>query len=205
MEKDYLKYYKPNFLFGLVIGVFVIVYLAKEYFVLSISIFSIITLFIGLITKYLWKYPLFSWLFWIDDFSGRYEGKLVFQYTNEEGEFKTGELDHIKIIKQNGSKISVTSFTKKDDGSLSSPSTNKGMFVEKTHDDQHYNLIYNYHNEGSMKQGFPPHYGTEVVKFIKNGTEKKLSGEYYTNRTPYQTKGEFKNLKWVNKKTEHDY
>lgn len=205
MEKDYLKYYKPNFLIGLVITVFVLVYLAKEHFVLSISIFGIVTLCIGFITNHLWKYPPFSWLFWVDDFSGRYEGKLVYQYIDENGELKTGELDHIKIVKQTGSKINVTSFTKKNDGSLSSPSTNKGMFVETTHDDQHYNLIYNYHNKGSMEQGFPPHYGTEVVKFIKTGNEKKLSGGYYTNRTPHQTKGEFKDLKWVSKKTEHDF
>ena len=79
------------------------------------------------------------------------------------------------------------------------------MYVEHTQDGQHYNLIYNYLNEGSTEQGFPPHYGTEVVKFIKDGKSKRLSGRYYTNRSPFQTKGEFKDLKWVSNNKKHDF
>ena len=205
MEKDYLKYYHPQFLIGLAIVGFVLIYLAKESFGLSISVFGALTLLITLITKYLWQYKPFKWLFWIDDFSGRYEGKLVYQYKDNNGNLQTGELEHIKIVSQSGSKINVSSFTKKADGSLSSPSINKGMYVETTQDGQHYNLIYNYHNEGSTKQGFPPHYGTEVIKFINDGNEKKLSGRYFTNRSPYQTKGEFKDLKWVSNNKRHDF
>ncbi|NQY30396.1 MAG: hypothetical protein HRT69_13095 [Flavobacteriaceae bacterium] len=205
MEKDYFKYYKPNFLIGFIIAAFVIVYLAKEYFVLSISIFGVITLLIGLITKYFWKSPIFKWLFWVDDFSGRYEGKLIYQYVDELGKLQTGERDHIKIINQTGSKITVSSFTKKSDGSKSSLSHNKGMFVEKTQDEKHYNLIYSYLNDGSKEQGFSPHYGTEVIKFIRRGSEKSLSGSYYTDRIPHQTKGVYKDLKWVSKNDEHEF
>jgi len=205
MEKDYLKYYHPQFLIGIVIVGFVLIYLAKESFGLSISIFGILTLFITLITKHLWQYKPFKWLFWIDDFSGRYEGKLIYQYKDDEGNLQSGELEHIKIVSQSGSKINVSSFTKKPDGSLSSPSTNKGMYIETTQDGQHFNLIYNYHNEGSTEQGFPPHYGTEVIKFINDGKEKKLSGCYFTNRSPYQTKGEYKELKWVSNNKKHDF
>src|SRR5690606_31639097 len=119
------------------------------------------------ITNYLWKYKPFSWLFWIEDFSGRYEGRLIYQFLDENGDLQTGQLEHIKIISQTGSTINITSFTKKADGSMSSPSSNKGMYIERTQDGQHFNLIYNYLNEGSTEQGFPPHYGTEVIKFIK--------------------------------------
>lgn len=205
MEKDYLKYYHPTFFIGIVIVLFVLIYLSKESFGLSISVFGILTLFVTLITKYLWKYKLFNWLFWIDDFSGRYEGKLVYQYKDDKGDLQSGELEHVKIISQSGSKINVSSFTKNRDGSLSSPSTNKGMYVETTQDGQHFNLIYNYHNEGSTEQGFSSHYGTEVIKFIKDGKEKKLSGRYFTNRSPYQTKGEFKDLIWVSNNKKHDF
>lgn len=205
MEKDYLKYYHPNVLIGMVIIVFVLIYFTKESLGLSISIFSVLTLFIVLITKYLWNVRPFSWMFWFDDFSGRYEGKIVYQYLDGNGLLQTGELDHIKIVSQSGSKINITSFTKKADGSLSSPSVNKGMYVETTPDDQHFKMIYNYLNDGSQDQGFPPHYGTEVVKFIKDGNEKMLSGGYFTNRTPFQTKGEFKDLKWVSNNKKHDF
>lgn len=205
MEKDYLKYYHPQFLIGLVIMGFVLIYLAKQSLGVSISVFGILTLLITLITKYLWRYKLFKWLFWVDDFSGRYEGKLIYQYKDDKGEIQTGELEHVKIVSQSGSQIHVSSFTKKVDGTLSSPSINKGMYVETTQDGQHYNLIYNYHNEGSTEQGFPPHYGTEVVKFINDGKEKRLSGRYFTNRSPYQTKGEFKDLKWTSNNKKHDF
>ncbi len=205
MEKDFFKYYKPNFLIGLVIVLFAVIFSAKQYFLLSISIFGIVTLLISLTTKYLWKYKPFCWLFWTDDFSGRYEGYLKYQYQDENGAIKTGELYHIKIISQSGSLINVSSFTKKPDGTFSSPSINKGMFVDTTQDGQHYNLIYNYHNDGSTILGHPPHYGTEIVKFIKNGKDKKLSGCYFTNRMPFQTKGEFIDLKWVSNNKKHEF
>ncbi|OIQ22186.1 MAG: hypothetical protein BM557_02080 [Flavobacterium sp. MedPE-SWcel] len=206
MEKDYFKYYKPSYLIVLIIAFFVVVYLAKEYWVLSVSILSLVSFLILIVTEYLWRYPPFKYLFWIDDFSGRYEGKIVYQYKDNKGNTKTGKLDHVKIISQKGSKISVSSFTKKTDGvSASSLSVNKGMYVEKTDDDKHYNLIYNYLNDGSKDQGFPPHYGTEIIKFIKKGNTKILSGGYYTDRTPFQTRGNFEDLKWVSNDLEHEF
>lgn len=205
MEKDYLKYYHPQFLIFLVVGGFFLIYLTKESFGLSISVFGILSLLIASITKYLWKYKPFRWLFWVEDFSGRYEGRLMYQFQDGNGEIQTGELEHIKIVTQTGSQINVASFTKKADGSISSPSFNKGMYVETTEDGQHFKLIYNYLNEGSIEQGFPPHYGTEVIKFIEDGNEKRLSGGYFTNRTPNQTKGEFRDLKWVSNNKKHDF
>lgn len=205
MEKDYLKYYHPKYLIVLIVLGFAIVFLTNLSLGWSISIFGFLTIFITVITKYLWRYKPFKWLFWVDDFSGRYEGMLVYQYQDEKGIIQTGELQHVKIIIQSGSDIHISSFTKRVDGTVSSPSSNKGMYVEPRHDGQHYNLIYNYFNEGSTEQGFPPHYGTEVVKFIKEGKSKRLSGGYYTNRSPFQTKGEFKNLKWVSSNKKHDF
>src|SRR5690554_686318 len=205
MKHDYFKYYNSITHPFLIVGFFVILYLVQGYWKISFSIFTGITILMMLISNYLWKYPPFKYLFWIDDFSGRYEGFLQYQYTDEKGRKCTGKLKHIKLINQNGHKLCVTSFTFKKDGSPSSPSVNKGMYVEKTEDEQHYRLIYNYLNEGSMEQGFPPHYGTEVVKFIKIGKNKKLSGSYYTGREPYQTKGEFIELKWVSNDLNHKF
>jgi hypothetical protein len=79
------------------------------------------------------------------------------------------------------------------------------MYVEKTEDEQHYRLIYNYLNEGSIEQGFPLHYGTEIIKFIRNGSGKYLSGCYYTGREPYQTKGELVEFKHVNHNLNHEF
>ena len=216
MERNYFKYYKS----GAIVPFLIIVGTSLSYMTsylipliansanISYYQFPSVTILIGLVVyaidKWLWIYPPFSWLFWIDDFSGRYEGTLCYQY-QDNGVTKSGELVHIKIISQKGSGINVASFTKKQDGTLSSPSNNKGMYVEPTQDGQHFNLIYNYLNEGSVERGFPPHYGTEVIKFIRDKKNKELSGRYYTNRTPFQTKGEFKNLKWISNSKKHDF
>jgi hypothetical protein len=205
MKNDYLKYYKSNVLIFLVVFLFITIAAARDHWKLSISVFSLVTTVLILITTYLWKYKMFTWLFWVDDFSGRYEGKIIYQYKDELGKTKTGELKHVKLINQTGSRITVSSFTIRQDGTKSSLSVNKGMHVEKTDDEQHYRLIYNYLNEGSKEQGFPPHYGTEVIKFIKNKSDKTLSGGYYTEREPFQTKGVFSELKWVNNNLNHEF
>lgn len=205
MKQDFLKYYKSNVLIFLIGTLLFIVISAKDYWNLSISVFGIVSALLILSTNYLWKYKPFSWLYWVDNFSGRYEGVLSFQYRDDLGEVKTGELKHVKLINQNGSRIIVSSFTIKQDGTKSSLSVSKGMFVEKTEDEQHYRLIYNYLNNGSPEQGFPPHYGTEVIKFIKRSDEKLLSGGYYTEREPFQTKGEFLELKWVSNDLNHEF
>lgn len=204
MNHDYLKYYKSNVLVFLIGFLLFIVFTAKNYWNLSISVFGIISVLLILISSYLWKYKPFIWLYRVDDFSGRYEGKLKFQYRNGSGKIKMGELKHVKLINQNGSRITVSSFTILEDGSKSSLSVNKGMYVEKTEDEQHYRLIYNYLNNGSTEQGFPQHYGTDEIKFIKKKKVKILTGNYYTNRTP-QTKGEYLELKWVSNDLNHEF
>jgi hypothetical protein len=205
MNRDYFKYYKPKFLIILIIAFFVLVYLAKDYWTLSISIISLVSLLITLVTESLWKYFPFKYLFWIDDFSGRYEGKLVYRYKDEKGNLMSDELDHVKIISQKGSKITISSFTKKKDGMPSSPSVSEGMYVKRTDDSKHYKLIYSYLNRGNNEQGFAPHYGTDVIKFIKKGKTKTLSGSYYTDRKPLQTQGIYKDLKWVSNSLEHEF
>ncbi len=63
MEKDYLKYYHPQFLIFLVVGGFFLIYLIKESFGLSLSVFGVLSILIISITKYLWKFKLFRWFF----------------------------------------------------------------------------------------------------------------------------------------------
>jgi len=205
MKNDYLKYYKSPVLPALIGFLLFVVFSAKEHWGLSISIFGIVSTLMITISTYLWKYRPFIWLFNVDDFSGRYAGTIKYQYRDESGQIHSGELEHIKIINQNGSRITVSSFTIKEDGTKSSLSVNKGMYVEKTEDEQHYKLIYNYLNDGSTEQGFPLHYGTDVIKFIKTGKNKKLSGGYYTGREPFQTRGEYSELKWVNDNLNHEF
>jgi hypothetical protein len=205
MGNGYFQYYKPKVLLGLVIYLVFAIVWAKENLGLSLSVTTVVAFILLLIEKYLWKIKPFSWMFWTEDFSGRYEGELEYKYKDENCKEVTGRLKHIKIISQTASSVYVNSFTVKEDGSKSSVSENKGMYIEKTADGKHFNLIYNYLNEGNPALNLTTHYGTEIIKFIKKGNSKKLSGRYFTERLPHQTRGEFLELKWTSDNLEHEF
>lgn len=205
MKSYFLQYYKPEVLIGFIVITAIGLFLAKEIWEVQLGIIGSITTMLILINKYLWKCKPFSWMFWIEDFSGRYEGELEYQYRNDKGKLETGRLKYVKIIKQSGSSIVVTSFTIDANNKKSSESRNIGMFVEKD-EDGHFRIIFNYRNEGNPMLGFPPHYGTNIIKFIrKENGEKHLSGKYFTERQPFQTKGQFSDLKKVNNNLTHDF
>lgn len=209
MKTDFLKYYHPSVVVIVSIAVFLALAFLKENYTITLPTLGIATLVLTSVSTYAWKKKwlkkVFLPLFWVDDFSGRYEGVLAFQYYDENGVLHSDEMKHVKIINQNGHRITVSSFSIKNDGTKSSVSVNRGMHIEKTEDEQHFRLIYNYLNNGSTEQHFDPHFGTEVIKFIKNKDTKFLSGEYYTNRNPFQTRGEFKDLKWVSNELNHEF
>ncbi|WP_075603787.1 Cap15 family cyclic dinucleotide receptor domain-containing protein [Saccharicrinis aurantiacus] len=204
MKNNFFNYFKPSILITVIGALVISLYLAKNHWELSIAISGTVSMLLVLISKYLWKIKPFKWLFWVDDFSGRYEGILRFQYINEQGKSQYGERKHVKVISQNGSRISIASFTFCEDGTKSSPSYNKGLFVEPTEDGHHFQLSYSYLNEGNAQIGFHSHFGTDVLKFIRKGNSKELSGYYYTNRNP-QTRGDYQKLTWVSNDLNHEF
>ena len=82
----------------------------------------------------------------------------------------------------------MNSWTRKTDGEISSKSTSIEASIVKEKDGT-YSLIYNYLNEGNLEFDFSLHYGTEVLKLVKNDSKVNLVGKYYTERLPFQTKG----------------
>lgn len=205
MKRDYLKYFYPQAFMGLSGLLLTGVYYLNQCLPVALSTFGVAAGTISLVTTKAWKLPPFKWLFWVDNLSGTYEGYIKWQYREKNGEVKKGRFKHVKVIVQNGYKITVNSYTFKEDGSPSSPSVNKGMYVDKTKDDKCFTMVYSYFNDGSTEQGFCGHYGTDVLKFIKNGEQMKISGKYYTNRYPYQTRGEYAELKRVSNNTNHKF
>ncbi len=197
------KYYKTNVLIGFIAFAAIAIFLAKDYWSISLSVISTISFLLLIINKWLWKYRPFSFMFWIPDFSGRYEGELEYEYRNDKCVINKGKLKHIKIIQQTGGSINIYSFTLTSEGKQSSLSESKGVYVEKMKDEKHFQLIYTYLNDGNGKLGFSPHYGTEIIKFIQNGNMKILSGKYFTDRLPYQTRGVFLDLKKVSNNLNH--
>ena len=138
----------------------------------------------------------------VPDFSGRYEGMLYYEFRNEKCEVVSGMLEHIKVVTQNGSDVVINSWTKQQNGAMSSKSTSIEASIVKEKDGT-FSLIYNYLNDGNFELGFSPHYGTEVLKLIENGEGKYLVGKYYTERLPFQTRGKL-DLKLTNKKMYHE-
>lgn len=204
MRNNFFTYFKASILVSVIATFVIVLYLAKNHWGLSIAISGAVTTMLVLISKYLWCIKPFKWLYWVDDFSGRYEGVLNFQYIDELGNKISGVRKHVKVINQDGSRISIASFTLKEDGTKSSTSYSKGVFVDPTEDGRHYQLTYSYLNEGNPQLGFHSHFGTDVLKFIRNGNFKVLSGYYYTNRNP-QTRGEYQELKWVSNDLNHEF
>ena len=203
MNNGYFKYYKSSVLITLITFFGVVLFFAKDYWGWSFSIVSFISALLFIIDKWLWNKKMFSWMFWVENFSGRYEGELEYEYRDENCKIQKGRLKHVKIIHQSGSKISIFSFTIKNNGIQSSLSENKGIYVEQMNGGKHYQFIYAYLNNGNFEVG--PHFGTEIIKFIRKGQDKFLSGRYFTERLPFSTKGNYIELKWVSNNEEHEF
>jgi hypothetical protein len=206
MEKFSLRYLKPRAFIFLCAFLALVFYATNRYvshqWGASFSVFALLTGFFTLINQYFWNVRPFSWLYSVPDFSGRYEGTLQYQYRNDKAKVITGTLEHIKVIHQNGSDIVIHSWTKKPDGTGSSKSISIQASIVRELDGT-FIIIFNYLNKGSSNQGFPPHYGTEVLKPIIQGNKIAIVGEYYTQRLPYQTKGNI-DLKFISKKLLHE-
>lgn len=207
MSNFNLQYLKPSAFISLcvvmVLGLGIINKYLSNHWGATISVVAIISGLLTLVDRFLWNKKPFCWLYDLADFSGTYSGTLTYRYRNENFETITNTLKHTKVIYQNGSTIKVESWTIKEDGSKSSISTSETASIIKKENGT-YCLIYNYLNEGSHSQEFSPHFGTEVLKLTYRDGKKLLIGRYYTERQPYQTKGEIelmfksKNNKYIN-------
>lgn len=206
MEGFSFRYVKPQALIVCVVLLGSLLFAANkflgEHWSVSFSVFGFIGGLFALINSYLWHIKPFSYLYSIPDFRGRYEGEIKYEFKNENCEIIKGTLKHVKVIHQNGSNIVVNSFTKKEDGSSSSNSLSIDASIVKEKDGT-FKLIYNYLNDGNADLGFPPHYGTEILKHIVDKKKKSLVGRYYTERLPFMTKGKIE-LEYKNNNLKHD-
>ncbi len=205
MEKCNLRYLKPSAFIYIIAIIVLALFSANQYISshwgISISVFTVIIVLFAFVDKRLWNKKPFCWMYYVPDFSGRYQGTILYEFRNEKNEIVSDRLEHIKVITQNGSDVIINSWTKQKDSSISSKSTSIEASIVKEKDGT-FSLIYNYLNEGNFEPGFCPHYGTEILKLIETGSEKKLVGKYYTERLPFQTRGKI-DLTFVNKNLTH--
>ncbi len=206
MEKFNLRYLKPSAFIVMCAVLALALFAANKYVLahwgISFSVFAIIGGLFGFVNNYLWNVKPFSWMYSVPDFSGRYEGTLLYEFRNEKCEVVSDTLQHIKVIVQNGSDVVINSWTKKKDGTMSSKSTSIEASIVKEKDGT-FSIIFNYLNEGNFELGFAPHYGTEILRLVENREGKHLVGKYYTERLPFQTKGKI-DLRFKNNVLYHE-
>lgn len=135
--------------------------------------------------QYLWKLPVFKLLVKIPDMSGRYTGKIKYEYDGV-----LCEKDCAVEVSQTASKIKIRSYF----NNAGNEKTNSNSVIEEIHktEDGFFNIYFFYQNAGSKINGdLDSHEGTNIIRFFP-GTKKKkrkLAGHYFTNRQK-QTRGE---------------
>lgn len=153
---------------------------------IAISFISIGTAMFALLNLALWHWPIICSMYEFPDMRGNYEGTLQYSYRDENNETKTGDMKVLREVDQNGYGVFFRTTFYKADGSISSVSTAHEVDI-LVEDNNTVQLTFTYKNEGDPAQNFAPHHGTEILRYNKeNGT---IIGHYYTNRIPFQTKG----------------
>lgn len=210
MKHNYFRYYKPKVIISFIIisgstlGA-IITLMIRVFSDLDISYYQYptasvaVAMLILLIDKKWWNKKPFKYLFRIPDLSGRYEGKIHFVHpvskVNEQKQC------YLEII-QTGSKIKLNCYFQKENGEEKTPSRSIVETIVENEDDT-YSIVFTYKNLGITGK-FPEHYGTNILKVIKNDEGLFLRGDYFTNRFPHQTRGEMY-LKFINKQIKNDY
>lgn len=190
MRNDYFRYYKPGMLIPLLIYLGIALYfgikLLEVHWGLSVSIVALATGLLGVIDKWLWKYPPFSWLYWSIDLAGTYEGDI---YYSNPATGKDESKQVVLILDQAGSSIQLrAAFGAKGFEDTSNSISIQTELVKDEFDN--YKLIYHYRNDGNSELKHGGYHGTNILTVSGNKKkERVLEGIYYTNREPIQTKG----------------
>ena len=203
MKTNYFIYYQPWAVI-LIVGVCLIGITWAQQFhwtypVVGLGLLGIV---LEVIDKWLWRYPPFSWLLSIRDFSGTYTGNQeCFIIEKESNECVVNKI-YIKVemeIVQTGSAITVNAIYKRNEKKSSDSYSNLCM-ITKTKDKKHFKILYHYTNEGSGAEGLDQHSGTCFLTVRKKKGNYFLDGNYYTDRQPYPTRGNFQSLERITNK-----
>lgn len=204
VEKNYFMFYKTQAIIGLVILIsFFVFALRKNDFIAPVIALLLIG-FLEVVDVYLWKYPPFSCMFTIEDFSGVYKGNKIREIVKtiendgygqgfKSKEYRNSSKFTLRI-NQTGSKISIHSFCYKNDKDKIHESKSDMMAIRELENNGDYELIYHFNDIGTPKQG--RYSGTAHLNITRIDDEFSIEGGFYTNRNP-QTRGSFTELKKI--------
>ncbi|WP_430411908.1 hypothetical protein [Kordia sp.] len=206
VRKNYFNYYNTKAVIGLIGGTsFFIFFIENSGIVLIITALSLVS-FLEITDHHLWKYPPFSWMYVIKNFSGTYKGRQINLYFSEDRkdifkEYKEN-LELTLVIHQTGSKINVNFFYYNTSSKKSSKHKCDQVIISKTDDEQHYVLTCYHGDIGELENG--GHHETIILKFIKRNRKYHIEGGCYDNRK-LQARGKFVELKKVSSAMDHPF
>lgn len=202
------KYYKTTWLILIIISLAIgIDFLLEEWivpflkskefeFLRAPGNVSLIAMILVFYDSFLWKLPVFNFLVNIPNISGRYKGKINWEFQG-----KKGENECYIEVKQSASKIKIHSYFKND---LNEKTDSKSLVEDiKLEEDGFFDIYLFYINNGNkINSILDCHEGANKLRYIPANKERKskLTGHYFTNRL-IQTRGEIetefesKNLK----------
>ncbi len=180
------KYYKPKLLLGFVCIITTLMAILSKHMPGWVPVPTTVAILSGLLflyDKYLWKK--IPWLLKIPDISGRYKGKLVSSWPEDD---KPVEIDIFIEISQTGSGLHIRQFNKnpKTEQLTQSYSSIENVSVLP---DGNLKLSFGYVNDGEATQAqLTKHDGFCILDIQEH--DKKMNGIYFTNRHPQPTRGE---------------
>lgn len=160
---------------------------------------TIIAMILAFYDNFLWKLPVFNLLVNIPDVSGRYEGKIKFEFQEQMGE-KACFIE----VKQSASKIKIHSYFNNELGEK----TDSKSLVEdiRLEEDGFFDIYLFYLNNGNkINSTLDCHEGANKLRYIPTRKDRKakLVGHYFTNRQ-IQTRGEIE-AKFESKKLKGEF
>jgi hypothetical protein len=146
---------------------------------------AIIAMLLALYDSTLWKLPIFKFFVNVPNMSGRYKGKISFEFQGEKG-----EKNCFVEVKQSASKIKVHTYFNNE---LDIKTNSKSLVEDiRQEEDGFFDIYLFYLNSGNkIDSVLDCHEGANKLRYIpaRKNSKSKFVGHYFTNRQ-VQTRGE---------------
>jgi len=202
------RYYKTNLLIATIL---ILAFVIDVSFEMTLSYFdqtadfflraptnaAIITSLLVLYDQYLWRYPVINKLVYAPNLNGRYIGSIEYEWDGTSEEMECA----VEVI-QTASSIQIHTYFKSD----KHENTYSQSLVEDIRFEKgQYSIYFFYFNAGTtINSHLDCHHGANYLRVILDevGSPKRLTGNYFTNRST-QTRGKIK-VTFESRKLKHE-
>lgn len=139
-------------------------------------------------------------LFWFHNFSGTYKGVMQSEFYDSDRKLQIIKREHVKIIDQTGNKITIHTFTKKADQSVSRFSHRAVVQLEPDQKINCFKVHYHFVSQEQSNQPLMPE-GEAELYFKKDGRKKLIFGTYISAENSSKA---FKTKSYLKKVTDFD-